>query len=108
MPIQMQIPGGAGTFTLPSPGGTYTPVNGVASVQAEDVDMAIRQGWQVMAGEPWPANRLVRMKVPTVGAWSSSGAVTFPDGATAAIAAGIAKIPQIWVTWAVGFGWAFS
>lgn len=36
------------------------------------------------------------------------GTSTLPDGVVVPVAAGRANIPQAWVTWAVGFGWAFS
>lgn len=93
-----------GSVTLPS-GTTYSVTNGIASINGEDVDQAIQQGWQVMAGQPWPAVRLVRMAIPAVGAWPASGTVTLPDGSTVTTAAGVGKMPQAWVTWARGLGW---
>lgn len=106
MTIQMQAPFSNGPTTLPQPSGaTYIAVNGVIAAQGEDVDLLIKAGFQVMAGELWPQNRIVRMKVPTIGAWPSTGTVTFPDGATAAVVAGIAKIPQAWINWVANYGW---
>lgn len=103
MTIQMQAPFLNGPKTLPQPSGvTYTVINGLITAQAEDVDLLINAGFQVMANELWPQNRIVRMKVPGV----TTGSVAFPDGSTAAVVAGIAKIPQAWINWATGYGWA--
>ena len=91
------------TAILPSPSGASVALTGgIGSVNPEDVDICLRLGWSILAGQPWPAARVVRMTVPTFGAWGAT--ITFPDGATAAVASGVAKIPQAWVTWALGYG----
>ncbi|MEB0059243.1 hypothetical protein [Variovorax sp. LG9.2] len=93
------------TVTLPLPSSaSVSLVGGIGAVNPEDVDLCLRLNWTVLANQPWPAARVVRMTVPTVGAWGAT--ITFPDGTTAPVASGIAKIPQAWVTWALGYGFA--
>ena len=110
--IQMQtnVISAPGGITLPPPSGVnYSVTNGIASVNPEDVDIAIKAlNWRVLDGQSWPANRATRMITPKQGNWPVSGAVTFPDGTTATITAGMAVIPQAWITWAVGYGWQFA
>lgn len=102
------VTGLAGNFTsiLPSPSGASVPVSGgIATVQDVDVDIALRMmGWTLLANQPWPAARVVRMNIPTTGAWGAT--ITFPDGSTAPVIGGISKMPQAWVTWALGYGFA--
>ncbi len=95
---------GSGTVALPA-GASYAMTNGIVSVNAVDVPAAIRIGWQVMAGQNLAAVLVNPMKIPTVGAWSASESVTFPDGSTATITSGIANIPAVWINWASQLGW---
>jgi len=106
--IQMNAGNGVtGNVTLPAPStATVALVNGVGTVQAVDVPTAIQAGWQVCAGQPWPASKVFHMTIPSVGAWPSSGSVTFPDGSTATITGGVALIPIAWLNWARGLGWS--
>ena len=107
--IQMQtnIASAPGGITLPAPSGVnYAITNGIASVNPEDVEIAIRTlNWSVCAGQNWPAGRATRMLTPKQGNWPASGSVTFPDGTTAVITAGQAVIPLAWIQWANGYGW---
>jgi hypothetical protein len=98
---------GNGTVGLPGApsGASYAMTNGIVSVNPVDVPTAIRIGWQVQAGQNLAAVLVTPMKIPTVGAWSAAENVTFPDGSTATITAGVANIPAAWVNWASQLGW---
>jgi hypothetical protein len=93
------------TVTLPLPSGaSVSLVGGIGAVNPEDVDLCLRLNWTILANQPWPSARVIRMALPSVGAWGAT--ITFPDGSTAPVTGGIAKIPQAWVTWALGYGFA--
>lgn len=52
------LPGNySGTLLLPWPSNRVVPItNGIATVQAEDVAVALKvNNWTIMQGEPWPA-----------------------------------------------------
>lgn len=92
--------------TLPLPSGaSVSLVGGIGAVPAEDVEIALRLNWTMLAGQPWPQSKLLRMSIPVSGNWPSNGTITLPDGSTVTTVAGVGKIPVAWVTWCTGFGW---
>jgi hypothetical protein len=109
MSIQMSAnnPGNSYSITLPPPSGAVVPVvNGVATVQPEDVRLAMQQGLQVGPTENWPGAELVRMKAPQGAAWPSNGTIATPDGASVTVTGGVAKMPVQFVQAYIGYGWS--
>jgi hypothetical protein len=75
-----------GNLQIPQPSGSIVAVtNGIGSVNAADVPVAVAANWTVMQGENWPGARVAHLSAPAAGAWPTSGTLTLPDGSTAAI-----------------------
>lgn len=93
--IQMSRGPQSGSIKMLPSGATVTFTNGVGSVNVEDVTLAILNGFQVGAGQPWPGASVKHMSAPTPGSWPTSGTITFPDGSTAAITGPLAAVGSI-------------
>lgn len=98
--------GWTGTVTLGAPSlAQVALVNGIGSVNAQDVPTALKLGWRIGPREPWPAVQVFHMTIPSYGAWPANGTVTFPDGSTTTTTSGTALIPILWLNWARQNGW---
>jgi hypothetical protein len=95
-----------GNYSLPAPSLAVVALTlGIGSVNAADVPVAIRLGWTVMNGENWPGAAVKHLSAPSNGNWPVNGTITFPDGTTAAVAAGAAVIPIAWANLYTSYGW---
>jgi hypothetical protein len=93
----IQMSGGpqSGSVKMLPSGATVTFTNGIGSVNAEDVTLAILNGFQVGSGQPWPSASVKHLSAPTPGSWPTSGTIAFPDGSTAAITGPLAAVGTI-------------
>lgn len=105
--IQMNSKTGfTASVQLPAPSGaTVALTNGIGSVNAQDVPIALLAGWEVMAGQNWPGAMLKHMALPTGGLWPANGTITSPDGQTITITNSVALVPIAWVNYYIGMGW---
>jgi len=96
-----------GNVTLPAPSSAVVAlVNGVGQVNPQDVPTAIRAGWVVAAGQPWPSAAVRHLTIPPNGNWPTNGNITLPDGTVVAVTAGAAVIPIAWANLYVSYGWS--
>src|ERR1700733_931328 len=103
--ITVQMATGANvTGSLPAPGvagGSVSVTNGVATVPAVWVPLAIRAGWTVMQGEAWPEKSVRHLSVPIASFWAGiaggvpNSSMAFPDGTSSYILGPVGSVKNL-------------
>lgn len=106
------VNGLSGNVTLPPPSlAAIAVTNGIGLVAAQDVRTALRAGWQLQAGQNWPAAEAFRMAIPSgvdgENVPANTSTFTLPDGVTQlTISNGVAIVPKAWRNYLIEQGWA--
>src|ERR1700691_1447275 len=74
---------------------TFAAPNGLGSVNAEDVWLALTSGAQMMPGQPWPAVAVKHLSTPPNGTWPKSGTLSLIDGSTQTLTGPLATVGAI-------------
>jgi hypothetical protein len=91
---------GNGNVSLRGGSQSYTQTAGVVQVQPVDVPLALAQGWSFSGGAAaaYASVSVQSMKPPASSVLASNATITFPDGTTATLSAGILSVPLQYVT----------
>jgi hypothetical protein len=98
--MQTGFPGsGNGTAHLPGGSQAYTVAGGIAQVQPVDVPAALASGWTFSGGAAaaYAAVSVRAMAPPSSSVLANGATVTFPDGNTAVLTAGVLQVPLQYV-----------
>jgi hypothetical protein len=91
---------GNGNVSLRGGSQSYAQTAGVVQVQPTDVPLALAQGWSFSGGAAaaYGAVSVQLMKPPASSVLASNATITFPDGNTATLSAGVLQVPLQYVT----------
>jgi hypothetical protein len=91
----IQMIGGAGTVKMFPSGASVSFAAGLGAVNVEDVWLAITNGLQVAAGQPWPSAAVKHLSAPAGGTFPKSGTLNLIDNSNQTLTGPLATLGAI-------------